>query len=322
MATRRSDESPLVRVAETTGDATVEAFEILSNRTRLAVLLTLWEAREPSPATAESDEHGLAFAELFDRIEYDTASNFSYHLEQLEGRFIEQTSDDRYTLSISAKRLISIVLSGTLADTPTLTGEPIDDPCHHCGEPVVIDYEEKELVKRCPSCGRSLSQTYRPPAALQHRTPTEFYRQTATWNRCRGLALAAGACPDCAGAVTSGLHACPDHDTTETDTCPNCGRRARVRSAYVCEVCGFSMNGPAWAPAFSATAVKAFVYSRGVDLLTIPTKRVIDMVQDIAVVTDDPLEVVVTIELAGDRLTVTLDDDAQVVDIEETPGVA
>lgn len=49
-----------------------EAFARLGDETRLDVLQTLGTADEP-----------LSFSELRDRVGYETAGNFSYHLDQL-----------------------------------------------------------------------------------------------------------------------------------------------------------------------------------------------------------------------------------------------
>lgn len=69
-----------------TGRATAlppdDAFDVLGNETRLGILRVLGEADGP-----------LSFSALFDRVDYDTSGNFSYHLKRLEGHFIRETDD-------------------------------------------------------------------------------------------------------------------------------------------------------------------------------------------------------------------------------------
>jgi len=57
-----------------------EAFALVADETRLGILRTLNQADRP-----------LAFSTLFERSEYDTRSNFSYHLDKLEGHFLSRT---------------------------------------------------------------------------------------------------------------------------------------------------------------------------------------------------------------------------------------
>lgn len=73
-----------------------------------------------------------------------------------------------------------MVLAGTLTDTPSFKGEPIDAECYRWGSPVVVDYSDRTFRRHCTSCEGiwqdpevppgALVWTYRPPAALENRT--------------------------------------------------------------------------------------------------------------------------------------------------------
>lgn len=85
MGDESSNGSPLGAVSGVAGSDAADAFELLGDETRLAILLALWEARDPV-----SGEGPLTSSDLYDRIDYDHAGNFSYHLEQLFGQFVRR----------------------------------------------------------------------------------------------------------------------------------------------------------------------------------------------------------------------------------------
>ena len=92
-----------------TGEATPlspdEAFSVLGDQARLGILRAL--------ATADGP---LAYVELYDAVEYDDSSNFSYHLDKLVGHFVRKT-DDGYRLYDAGRRVVEAVVSGAVTDT-------------------------------------------------------------------------------------------------------------------------------------------------------------------------------------------------------------
>lgn len=130
-----------------------------------------------------------------------------------------------------------------------------------------------------------------------------------------------GACPDCSGAITTTIHVCGEHDYRDGSLCERCGTMFEIRSFYVCDVCKNSYVSPVYRAIFTEVAVKAFFYEHGLDpeeLIDAFAWEVLhDAIADVAVKTAEPLEIGVTVDLDGDRLDVTLDDDAQVIDVTE-----
>lgn len=323
-------DSPLEAAAGGVGERATEAFAILSNETRLAILLALWEAQDPGPSPSEPVQPGVSFADLRDRVGIDDPNQLTYHLQKLAGPFVDQT-DAGYTLTAPAEQVLHAVMAGTLTDPPSLEGEPVDSECVHCGGTIVIDYSDGVLVERCTSCEGTyqqpdqpagmVSKGYRPPTALANRTPREFHRQGRTWTRYRMHSMIEGACPDCSGTVTTTVHVCENHDTHDGTVCDHCGALWRIRTLFVCDVCKNALQTPARAPIFTEVAVTAFFYDHGLDpdaLYDAASLEVIDdAIERTDVVSEDPLEVAVTVELDGDRLTATLDDDAHVIDVTE-----
>lgn len=332
MVDSMTSESPIQAVADATGTEVTEAFELLGNDTRLAILLALWEAKDPVLPKSEESEPTLSFTELRDRVGLSHGSQFNYHLDKLTDQFVRKT-DTGYSLTQSA-RILHTVFAGTLRDHTTLESEPIDGTCDRCGAPLVIDYDDGVRYDRCTSCEGlfqdpesdnppgTVSALSCPPAGLLNRTPQEFYRHSHIWTRHRVYSTFEGACPDCSGTVSTTFDVCADHDATEGSICEHCGSGFEALWLFVCDICKHSLKAPAFGPIATSMAVRSFFYERGLDLEATmdagQRKDFIDSIEQIDVTSHDPLAVEVRAERDGDRLEVTLDDEATVVDVTET----
>lgn len=326
-------ESPLERLADAVGESTTDAFKMLANDTRLAALLVLWEAKEPGPPLTEPSAPPVPFSELRERVGIQDPGQFNYHLDKLRGTFIEST-DDGYTLTTAAEQVLSAVLAGTLSDQPSFEDEPIDAECNRCGGSVVIDYQEEMMIERCTACEGmwgapadppgTLVKRYLPPVGLQNRTPQEFHRTGNTWTRHRLFSMIEGVCPDCSGTVSTIITVCDDHQAAEGTICEHCGGIYEFHTLFVCDVCKSEWWVPAHAPIFTDTAVTSFLFERGLDVNelydTSSTEKLGEAIDRAVVRSEDPLELVVTVAVAGDRLDVILDENARVVEIIEAPS--
>lgn len=129
-------------------------------------------------------------------------------------------------------------------------------------------------------------------------------------------------CPNCSGTVTTTVYVCEDHD--DEGVCSRCGSAYEATAMLVCDVFEFAWYMPAHLPMVTDMAVRTFFYERGLDIDATydagDTGAFWETIVDVSVTAEDPLEVTATIELAGDRPTVTLDDEATVVDVTEEAG--
>lgn len=78
-----------------------EAFAVLGNETRIAILQALERADEP-----------LAYSDLKRQVEVCDSGRFNYHLEKLIGHFVER-SDEGYWLRTVGERAAKAVIAGT-----------------------------------------------------------------------------------------------------------------------------------------------------------------------------------------------------------------
>jgi DNA-binding transcriptional ArsR family regulator len=327
MVNMDSVDSPVEMVATTVGERTTEAFGLLADETRLAILLALWEAMDPIPPPSGA---GLSFSELRKRVGMRHGRQFNYHLGKLVGQFIEKT-DAGYTLTTSAERILSVLLAGTLTDAPGFADEQIDAACMLCGTPTVVDYSNSILTQRCPSCdgvtqestepSGVIAREYRPPVGLANRTPREFVQDGKTWHRHRRHAFIERTCPDCSGTVTATVHVCDDHDSHNLTVCGHCDKVHEIDASFVCDVCKSSMRTGVWNTVLTDVAVIAFFYEHGLDTKALEDRLAYGVlyqaVERVVVHSETPMEILVTVELDGDRLDVTLDDEARIIDVTE-----
>lgn len=320
--------SPLEIATSGMDEQVTETFEILGNETRLAVLFALWEANDPAPPMTEYRQPVFSFSELRDLVGVRDSGQFNYHLNKLTGQFVEQT-DEGYRITAAALQILEAVLAGTLSRDASFEGEPIDADCPQCGGSVVIDYSDNRLTRRCTNCEGKyyapdapsglLAQGTRQPAGLANRTPQEFHRAGNIRSHHQNLIMKEGVCPECTGTVSTTISVCEDHDPGDGTVCKQCGYVNEMQPFWICDMCKFLHTGPFHSVTYTESAVIAFFNEHGLDPHELyysgSTGQLHDAVEDVVLRSEEPLRVVVTYELDGDRLQVTLDEEICVIDV-------
>lgn len=325
-------DSPLEAAAGAASPHAVEAFKLLSDETRLAILLGLWEAYEP-----HAEDNSVPFSTLYDRVSVRDSGTFTYHLDRLVGQYVEET-DTGYQLRNSGHTIVRSIIAGAGLQNPHLPPTPIPRTCYHCGGDVELSYEDERLYQICPDCEGHVgpgSTEHTPPgtlivydnfnpAGLTHRTPEEvFVASTIEYHRAVTL-LIRGVCPECSGRVDEDLSICETHQAGSGELCSTCGTCSEARVRYVCSICKYSGSYPAWVAVFDHPAVVAFYYEHGFDMtfgLTDPDAcaRAWDrLVREQTLISEDPIRIRVTVPFDGDELQLTLDEDLTVIDTAET----
>jgi hypothetical protein len=306
------------------GPHAAEAFALLGNETRLAILLALWEMYDP-----HTNDDAVPFSAIYDRVDYDDPGSFRYHLKKLRGQFVRQYADgEGYELRVPALQFVQAVIAGAGVQDATCGTTEIDQPCPSCGAPTAISYREGLVVQTCAECegvtGENvpgfLSAVQFDPAGLADRTPEEVRAasRVAAWRQTH--TMFDGLCPACSGPVERWLDCCPDHDST--GICEHCGMRLGAWARFRCRVCkNHNVSSPK-ALALFHPAVLAFYDDHGVstrihadDFESI--RRVFGLMDDLEMelVAEEPSRVTVTAALDDEDLRLTLDETAQVVDV-------
>lgn len=324
-----STESPDLPIEAGAGDArlhTTEAFGLLADETRLAILLALWEAYDP-----QADDNTVPFSEIFERIDYDDPGNLSYHLEKLEGQFVQQQGEgEGYRIRTTGLKLVRSVIAGTGVQDTTLEPSEIDQQCPLCGAPTTISYRDGLVIHTCTTCDGAapdrsdtnglLSMAPFDPAGLTDRTPGEI-RAASTVAALRGAqSLFDGLCPACSGPVDSWFEHCTDHDAT--GDCTNCQMAFAAQARFQCRICRNHKIEPPQGLVLFHPAVVSFYDDHGVstrvradDLGTV--NRFYDLMDghEVAVASEEPLRVGVTVRYNDDEIRVTFDDTVSVVNV-------
>ena len=326
MAKTDSTESVLASAAGAAGQHTTEAFALLGDETRLAILLALWEEYDP-----HADDNSVPFSRVLDRLKYDDPGNLRYHLEKLRGQFVQQQAEgEGYELRETGLKLIRAVIAGAGVEETTMETTEIEQECLLCGAPTAIRYSDGCLFWTCTECAGPtpeatdtdgfLSATPFDPAGLTDRTPEEI--------RLASLAVAGrkirlmfdGFCPDCSGSVEGWLECCADHDSA--GVCEHCGKQFAAWARFQCQICKrHGISSPKTLALFHP-AVISFYDDHGVSIRFRAddfenARQVFSQMHDhgMDIVSTDPPRVTVTASMNDEEIRLTFDETGNVVDV-------
>lgn len=318
-------ELPLDETVGAAGPHATDAFALLGNETRLAILLALWGEYDP-----HATDNVVPFSTIFDRIESDDPGTVSYHLQKLAGQFILQYPDGGgYELRVPALRFIHAVIAGAGVQDASLDLTEIDQPCPFCDAPTAITYREGLVVHVCTECegvttGEDvqgyLSAVPFDAAGLTDRSPEEVRAasRVAAWRQTQ--IMFEGLCPACSGPVDSWLECCTDHEST--GICDQCGTKFASLARFECQTCkNHNVSSPK-ALALFHPAVMAFYDEHAIstrihadDFESV--QQVFDLMDShqVDVVATDPPQAEVTVTSSEDEIRLVFDETASVANI-------
>ena len=325
MSDADAGELPIDETLGAAGPHATDAFALLGNETRVAILLALWEEYDP-----HTSENIVPFSEIFDRVNYDDPGTISYHLQELTGQFIRQYPDGGgYELLVPALRFIHAVIAGAGVQDGDLELTEIDQPCPFCDAPTAITYQEGLVVHVCTECeGVTTGEDIRgylsavpfDPAGLTNRSPEEIRAasRVAAWRQTQ--IMFDGLCPACSGPVNSWLECCTDHDST--GICDQCGAQFASLARFECQTCkNHNVSSPKALALFHPT-VMAFYEEHGVSMRLHAeefetVRRVFGLMDthDVDVVVTDPPRAEVTVTCSGDEMRLVFDETASVTEV-------
>jgi DNA-binding transcriptional ArsR family regulator len=319
-------ELPLETTVGAAGRHAPEAFSLLGDETRVAILLALWEEYDP-----HGTDNVVTFSEIFDRVDYEDPGSFSYHLDQLAGHFIRREADGGgYKLRTPALRFIHAVIAGTGVQDTRIGPTEIDQPCPFCDGPTAISYEDGLVLHFCTECAGVTTEEGVPgylsavpfdPAGLVERTPNEIRAasRVAAWRQTQ--IMFEGLCPACSGRVDAWLECCQDHDPN--GLCERCGAKYRVLARFQCDICkNHNVSSPKALVLFHP-AVVAFYEGNGISTRIRAddfdsVRRVFGLMDghEVDLITDEPPRAAVAAAVDDDEIRLTFDETTRVVGVD------
>jgi hypothetical protein len=251
-----------------------EGFEVLGNETRMEILRALGEAGGP-----------LQFSELRERVGVRDSGQFNYHLERVVGQFVRK-GEDGYALRQAGRRVVEVILSGAVTETPVVEPTRIDHPCHYCGSPI----GRCRRPSRPPGPGRTSSSRRRRAASV--RGARRRWRSRSRSAR--------GTTPATASVI---------------------GVTAGTRSSFTRRVqnCINDLRGPLVLRLVADTELLSFLLDHGLDPIARSGEGIygidrIHMDDEEEVVSTGPFDARFTFTADGEALTLAVDDDLSVID--------
>ena len=270
-----------------------QAFALLDNEIRLAILRTLSDAGE-----------ALSFSELRERVGERDSGKFNYHLGKLTDHFVRRT-DSGYEPTIAGQQVVGALLAGTYTADMSLDPIEIDSECPSCGEsPLIAEYADEHVKIRCSDCESWRNQFTFPPGTVEQFDREELPSAFDRWLRTVFQRIVAGFCANCSGRMASRLFL--DDDRSEP---------ARVE--FTCERCGDAATASPEIALFYHPAAVGFYHDHGIDVTGTPSWEVAAR-QDVSIdlVSEDPMTARITVTIDDEVLEATIDERAQVAAIE------
>lgn len=294
-----------------------EAFDLVGDETRLQILQTLAEAGEP-----------LAYSELFDRIDYDDTSNYTYHLEKLVGHFVRKT-DEGYLPRLAGRRVVEAVFSEVVTDNPVVDRVDVDMDCMYCGSPAEMAYHDGVALIYCQECEGEIRDSGLadqwpipasdivgyvaiPPAGIHDRTPTEILDAAGISTVSDVQSIVRGVCPGCSAAIDRTPQVCENHNS-EDAFCEQCDHQFGIRIAVECRNCSFRTVSPYPTHALGTIELMAFMTTHGIDPFASDAFHLRACEEEI--LSTNPLEAKYTFTADGDAITLTVGNDLSVTTV-------
>lgn len=307
-------------------EAAEEAFTVLGHQTRLTILFALWEHRN---GIDHVPQHPLTFAELRKAVGMRDGSQFNYHLKPLLGHFVHHT-EDGYILRREGERVVSAIIGGVFTDEVVFDAEPRDQPCPLCGGQTVFECNTDRTLGhfaiRCTECEGAFGGTgfdgalsltdSLSPIGIHRRDPEEFYAALVVKVKHDIMSAVEGVCPDCTGPMSVTPHVCTDHHVEPGHRCPSCDTIFEVQFNSVCDVCRLLVTAPPNRYLLTEPRVLVFLDEHEHDPWDNWLRIELEVVDRQTVLSEDPFELEVMLEVDGDRVVTTLDGEGTVIDVQ------
>lgn len=292
---------PKQSISETASQRIEQALQPLSSEPRLKIIQALHQMPEQT----------ATFSELQEAVGVSDSGQFSYHLRQLTEDFVRQTNNG-YELRIAGIALYRALLLGIALEEVAPRSFSTGSDCPDCDSMLEATYKSDYVTISCLECGLVLHEAPFPPGGVEGKTDTEILRTFDRRMRSFIELSTNGICPWCFGSMEQELNfkdeAISRHQVT-----------GHFHN-YTCERCGGHCLTTVGEGLLTDPAIVSFFYNHGYDITEIPLWELDFCMDDrmITVISDDPVRMTIDIELDGDGLQLTVDEQLSVLDSKTT----
>lgn len=303
-----------------------EVFSVLGNETRLNILRSLWEASIPANGVAASDT--VSYTDLRRDVDIDDSGKFNYHLSKLTPHFVHEAADG-YRLSRAGERIARSVL--TVSDAFADLGFPheLQTDCPFCGSTTIATCDDQQLRIQCTEChgmfgdqapAGTIAVLGFPTAGMTDKTLEEFLEANLFKCQLDITYMMHGICRECGGPVLPSITTCDNHELVNEPICDTCHSPFEVWVDQRCNRCYYGKRLPVELYVMGLAPVIGFLYEYDVDVLEPTFEELATCLREwfTTSVSDDPFRIDVSIEPADNFLSLTLDEEMTVIDLDQS----
>jgi|AntRauMinimDraft_4_1070384.scaffolds.fasta_scaffold00015_15 transcription elongation factor Elf1 len=227
-----------------------DAFSVLANDLRVQILEALAD---------ESGQDPVSFTDLYEAVDGQNTSQFSYHLTELTGRYVQQTSTG-YVISDTGRRIIQSVTAGEYTLHPDFEPIDISTHCPFCnGTSAEATYNGQLATIACLSCGETVLRYDLRPGHTADRNSVQALKAADRQMRAEVSSALDGVCQRCGGSMVVEF-------LTESEAEP-----AVVLVVCDCQQCGTRLSAPVEMALLHHPEVISRYWGESVNVTTTPT---------------------------------------------------
>lgn len=274
----------------------VENIEALASQQRLEILVALAERKYG----AETGSTAMTFTELYNAVDCQSSSQFTYHLNRLIETFIVETPEG-YRLTYAGDKVRRAIFSGLYESSQGLQPMDIEGTCPVCGsQSLTACSTNARFTVECTACETSLLSDFFPQSVARDRTPREVVDSFGYSIWAKFVFVRGGVCPECYGRVETEIQRSEEGD------------RSFIVSVSECRECLFTVHVPVdVAVAFHPVVVEAF-WQHGISLLDTPLWELFEYTTadfwEATIASEDPFTLNVDIFLDNRELRLFVDE--------------
>ncbi|WP_331232628.1 DUF7351 domain-containing protein [Natronorarus salvus] len=249
-----------------TGEVTADgAFGLLSNEIRVGILRAVASAQnEKIRAGIDEGRTGtlvaeMPFSDIYERVEVDNTSKFSYHLGELTGTFLRK-GENGYSFTHAGEQIIRFIVAENYLQPLDFGPLETNGCCLYCGESALeAMLHDQFFMIQCSDCERPVTGYMITPAQTRCRTGTDLLESLKYKQATDCMLVQQGVCPACAGRVDTEVAIVEETGISALDgsfvTIDECQQCLRIYSGLL-----------TYAVAYHPSSV-AFHWDHGIDLM-------------------------------------------------------